>query len=336
MSDCRQMGQMNRYTSLNAFDRQRTARRRWFAQCLVACALLTPSVSALAYEGDIHQQLTFIAARQFNDCARMDEVLPRLSALDTRYIVRSNVAQAETGMFGRMFRWNYYNRADQGHRSFWGIIDTRFHGHFETLVASASESPTRERRLKTLGRILNYVQDVTSPSRVVPVYTGRWWRFSVSDRFDRFRLRAAEVAEAAADMCEQLREPQGTFQQVLEGAAQETMNAVRAPIAGFPATWEAYWRFSSDPDDFGDYGPAGNNFGERTQFRCGEQRCLLLEDDPLYREFATARHISAVRATMRAMALLQQAEVERLLSPAEQSLLLAPGPGAGEPSEVAD
>ena len=40
-------------------------------------------------------------------------------------------------------------------------------------------------------------------------------------------------------------------------------------IDGFPTTWEAYWEFARDDDEFGEYGPAGNQFGARTAFACG-------------------------------------------------------------------
>ena len=266
-----------------------------------------------AYEGAMHQQLTFIAARQFNDCAHLDQEISRFSALDTRYMVRANVSQADANVFVRMFRWNYYNRADQTQRSTLGFIDTRFHDHFEKVVDETRWSTDRLKRLKNLGRILNYIQDMTSPARVVPVYTGRWWRFSVGDRFDRFAIDSEQVEQAVVGMCEDILATSGSFQDVLEDTANQTIRAVQGPIYGFPVTWEAYWQFASQADDFGEYGPAGNTFGDQTSFRCGnETRCMLLNDDPLYQDFATARHISAVVSTMRAMALMQYAEADRI------------------------
>ena len=82
-------------------------------------------VAAWGYEGNVHQQLTFMAARQFNHCVESRPDITRLSALDTRYIVKANVAQADTNVFVRMFRWNYYNRSDQTNRTSWGRRDLR-------------------------------------------------------------------------------------------------------------------------------------------------------------------------------------------------------------------
>lgn len=279
---------------------------------LVLLILLVCSLPGWAYNGPVHQQVTFIAARQFNNCAHVSQQVPRFSALDTRYIVKSNVSQAEANVFVRMFRWNYYNRADQSGRKTWGFIDTRFHDHFEKLVDETHWAADPQLRLQNLGRILNYIQDMTSPARVVPVYTGRWWRFSVGDRFDKFPVKTEVIERAVENMCAEILGTSGSFQDVLEDTANQTIRAVQSPIYGFPTTWEAYWRFASEADEFGDYGPAGNTFGDRTSFKCNQgTQCLLLEGDPLYQDFATTRHIAAVISSMRAMALIQFAEAER-------------------------
>ena len=274
----------------------------------IGVGLLCWLCSALtyAYDGDVHQRLTFIAAKQFNECMQLQGGV-RFSALDTRYLVKANLAQAEGNVFTRMFRWNYYNRDDQTSRTFLGMLDTRFHNRFKELVGRLDGSRSRRRELQTLGRIVNFIQKVTSPAHVVPVYTGRWWRFSTSDRFDRFPIDEDRVASAVAESCSYLETPPETYQAVLVDAATDTLTAVQGPIFGFPTTWEAYWELAEDPDEFGEYGVAGNQFGQRTQFRCnGDERCLLLKDDPLYQDFAAARHVAAVLATMQAFTLFQR------------------------------
>ncbi len=285
------------------------SRLRAWHLTLTSCALslaLGWTSPAGAYEPEIHQQLTFMAARQFNRCAEKRSDLEPLSALDTRYIVKANVGQADSNMFVRMFRWNYYNRADQSNRSSMGVIDTRFHDHFNSLTRNLSRAEGRHQRLRQLGRVLMYVQDVSSPPHAVPVYTGRWWRFSFSDRFNRFPVDALQTEQALEDSCAFLFEEAASYQEVLKDVASDTITSVQGQIFGFPATWEAYWELAEDAEDFGEYGPAGNSFGQRTEFRCGNQeRCLLLEDDPLYHGFAMDRHVAAVIATMRAMMLLQ-------------------------------
>ena len=135
----------------------------------LAWLLLIAAMPAFGYESAVHQQLTFLAAKQLSRCDQTSELQP-LSALDTRYVVRANIAQADSNVFWRMFRWNYYNRDAAQSRAALGLIDTRFHDHFNGLNRELEQTSDRQKRLKTFGRLLSYLQDVTSPPRVVPVF----------------------------------------------------------------------------------------------------------------------------------------------------------------------
>jgi hypothetical protein len=277
---------------------------------------------AFAYEGDVHQQMTFLAAKQMSRCESLPDLMPdaRLTALDTRYIVKANVAQAGSNVFVRMFRWNYYNPMGDEVKPILGIIDTRFDSHFNGLLDELSGSDARHQRLSMFGRVLSYVQDVTSPAKVVPVFTGRWWRFSFSDRFDKFPVDVPRLQRALGDYCADL-EPHYLLEKsdittamntLMRRTAVETLRHVEMTIDGFPATWASYWQPATNEEEFGSYGAAGNNFGVRAEFPCGDgEQCLLLKDDPLYQDFAHLQHLSAVRATIQAMFLMQYQEQER-------------------------
>ena len=71
---------------------------------LLAWLLPIAAMPAFGYESAVHQQLTFLAAKQLSRCDQTSELQP-LSALDTRYVVRANIAQADSNVFWRMFRW---------------------------------------------------------------------------------------------------------------------------------------------------------------------------------------------------------------------------------------
>jgi hypothetical protein len=259
-----------------------------------------------SYDSDIHQQLTFLAAKQYSKCAETQEGLYRPSALDVRYLVRANVAQADAGFFSRMFRWNYYSPNPQDQKDVLWVIETRFQGHYRSLLRQVELGDKAEDRLKAVGRVISYLQDVTSPPRVVPVFTGRWWRFSFSDRFDRFPVDADAIDERLVDSCDRLELGSEDFETLLSTTANTTISAIKERIAGYPVTWEAFWSFGEKSGDFGEYGIAGNQFGKRSSFRCADdERCLLLEDDPLYQEFALQRHVEAVQATMKALLIMQ-------------------------------
>jgi hypothetical protein len=268
-------------------------------------AILFWGTNVSAYQGSDHQFLTFLAAKQFNRCVEGTDI-PPLTPLQVRYIARANVGLMDRSVFARMFNWRYYDREDQSEQSMMWIVDTRFHDHFTDLSGRLVSIDDPVDAYQDLGRILSYLQLVTSPAHVVPVYTTRFWRFSFSDRFDGFPMDEDALESGIDGDCSFLDEIATSYDDILIAVAQQTMEAVVAPIPGMPVGWDAFWKPGLESGDFGDYGPAGNTFGRRTEFRCGDgQRCVLLKDDPLYLEFALARHMDALQATLSAMLLMQ-------------------------------
>ena len=309
---------------------------RW-RNCLLFVSLLA-SGAVQAYPGELHQQLTFLAAKQVSRCdaiwsqaqdsqpaervPAMPGSLGRLSALDMRYVVRANVARSKSNFFARMFRWNYFDVSGEPNDAVLGMFDTRFNSRFVAISDQLLNASEKRDRLEGFGEVLSFLQDVSTPSRVVPVFTGRWWAFSLHDRFDRYSIDESRLEKEIGGLCQEVAEKLSHFDGkdkqlsliiLLGQTARNTMAAVNSEIVGLPASWTSFWRPSAkDPGRaFGEYGVAGNEFGNRVEFRCGteedpEMRCLLLKDDPLYQEFAFERHREAVSASMIAMLLVQR------------------------------
>ena len=182
------------------------------------------AVPGWGYEPSVHQKLTFHAAKLFNRCA--DEALvPPLTPLQVRYIAKSNVAVADSNFLVRMFRWNYYDRQGQRERSALWLINTRMHGHFNHLLDGLYDAEDSVERYRLLGAIVSYLQLMTSPARVVPVYTGRFWRWSFSDRFDTYRLDDDALEAALGVDCEFLQDPSDDFEALLVETADATLAA---------------------------------------------------------------------------------------------------------------
>ena len=309
---------------------------RWRSFLLFASLLV--SSAAQAYPGELHQQLTFLAAKQLSRCdaiwspsqdlpvdqslQAMPGPIGRLSALDMRYVVRANVARSKSNFLGRTFRWNYFDLSSDSNESVLGIFDTRFNSRFAAISDQLFNASEKRDRLEAFGEVLSFLQDVSTPSRVVPVFTGRWWSFSLHDRFDRYPIDESRLEEEIGGVCQEVAEhlnefdgqnERGSLKRLLGQTARRTMAAVNSDIVGMPASWTSFWQPSEkEPGGaFGEYGTAGNEFGNRVEFRCGSKddpkmRCLLLKDDPLYQEFAFDRHKEAVTATMLAMLLVQR------------------------------
>lgn len=301
--------------------------------CAVAASLCPPV--AEAYEGNIHEQLTFLAARQYNRCAE-ETHLATLTPLQVRYIAIANANQADAAWWRRMFRWNYYNRDDQSTGKIMWMVETRMHNHFGDTLRRLDGARDLSRRFTNLGRVINYLQDATTPASVVPVYTTRWWRFSVSDRFNAYPVDTDALTVALGEDCTAVRRTDAGFDNLLVDTAERTIASIAEPVPGLPVTWEAFWEFDDDAGDFGRYGNAGNNFGRETRFRCDvserprRRNCVLVDDDPIYRQYAQARHLDAVQVTITAMARMQ--DVIGLGSPDDVALV----PPAEPPTELVD
>jgi hypothetical protein len=275
------------------------------AGLLLGFGLLT-AVPAHAYDGALHQQFTFLAARYFNRCLD-DAEIRRLAPLEVRYAARAAAAEAAGGWLGWAFRSDYYDRARQSERTLLWVADTRLHGRFRKAVAELEAGAPPPGRYATFGRAAAHLQNMTSPAHVVPVNFSRWWRLSLSDRFDSFPVDGDGLEADLLDACAELLDPpESSLEELLLETANDTLRAVQRPIEGLPASWQAFWQLAPNPEDFGEYGPAGNSFGNRVEFTCQRQRCVLLDDDPLYRAFAFERHRLAVVNTARAMLWLQR------------------------------
>lgn len=309
-------------------------------------AVVLPAGGVLAYEGAIHQQLTFIAARQYNRCVEVEDVLfgtveaaprtlARLTPLQVRYVAKANANQAEQAWWQRLLRWNYYDRGDQSAGRVLWLLETRIHNRYRDILRRLHEARDLGRRFTNLGQAVNLIQDATTPSHVVPVFTTRWWRFSVSDRFNSYPLNIDALGLALGEDCASVRGADGSFEQLLVNTADLTLASIVEPIRGLPSSWEAFWELDSDVDDFGRYGGAGNNFGRQTTFPCTEdenRNCVLLDNDPIYAEYAQARHLDAVRATISAMAMMQQ----RVNGTVAAWLPERPPPAQPRPSDALD
>ena len=279
---------------------------------LVGFLLLWAALPVHAYDGKVHQLFTFLAAKQFNRCVEGTDI-PPLTPLQVRYIARANTGLVDRSLIAKMFNWRYYDRAHQEEQTMLWVVDTRFHDHFKQLTERLQTMRDPVAAYQDLGRMLSYVQMVTSPPRAVPVFTARFWRFSFSDRFDGYRVDEEALTDAVGGDCSFLEDVPADYQAVLRETAERTMAAIQSPIDGMPTNWTAFWKPAKDPENFGDYGRAGNSFGKRTEFRCeGKQRCVLLNNDPLYAEFALERHRDAIRATQRALLLMQRSRRDQV------------------------
>jgi hypothetical protein len=281
------------------------------ARVLIGVVLSLIAVAARAYDPDIHQQLTFMAVKQFDRCIE-GTTLDRLTPLEIRYIVRTNVSSVDAGFFRGLVSWRFYDRSEADDHSLLWIISTRMNQAFQDALDDLEEAEGFAERYANLGRMIGHIQDMSAPSYAVPVYYPRWWRLSFSDRFNSYPVNVDELERRLADSCDEfMNGPPRDPREILRSTADDTIDALKRPIEGMPATWEAFWEVGKS-GEFGSFGPAGNSFGRRTEFDCNRSTCRLRDRDPRYIDFALGRHHQAVIATMQTMYWKQCRKRERM------------------------
>ena len=198
-------------------------------------------------------------------------------------------------------------RARRDRRWLW-LVSTRLHDRFEDRAAKVlmQDGVRATLRYKDLGSVLYYLQRVTIPANVVPIFHPSALALALGDRFTDYPIDEGRLSEAGDGLCgpwRRLRYP--TFDALLAQTAGATLDALRQPIADMQSPWYAFWELGS-PGALAATGEAGNRFGRAASFPCGTDRCQLLDDDPIYATFAAAQHRLALLATMRGILLLQR------------------------------
>ncbi len=288
--------------------------------------------SAWAYASETRQQLTFLAAKQFNECVTGTEV-PRLTALQVRNLVRGNLSEGDRGIARRTVNWQFYDRSNQSTPRVLWAIDTRLHARFDELAYAVLADGVGEDlpRFERLGEVVHYLQSVTVPANTVPIFHPRLWRWNSADAFTEYPLDREALASRLGQVCVELLATPDTegLSTLLDSTAAVTIANIRAPIADMNASWQVFWR-EGEAGEFGSYGPAGNRFGRESEFPCRSERCRLLENDPIYADFALRQHRLAVVSSMRAMLILQRFRAQRDPTLAQPSWDVSPYRPSGE------
>lgn len=196
-------------------------------------------------------------------------------------------------------------------------LDTKLHEHIN--------DGNLKKAYKTLGRIAHYLQDVTSPAHVMPIY--HWsgkkdsfdsYPFDANTASHNFKSNRDKVCSAASS------QSSGTLFSILIETAQKTIEASHhAPLKisngnGNNASWGLFWKEDKTCNEpvkpkFRDYGPFGNSFGDTEIMdhcdldensspynkHCAGPVCRINKN--VYETFAENRHRQAIMATLKAL-----------------------------------
>ncbi len=191
-----------------------------------------------------HKTLTRWAVQLYQRCYAV-----RFTATEVKSLVAGNASED----FNLVVKWlknSHYYHPDKWVRTLYRD-DAGYRVRYLTEKLLAGRQP----RLHLLGKIMHFVQDVSSPSHVVPIVHG------LSDGFEKFKLPAAvprnlpcPPTSAAPPQVVLKREALSTLASI-RGTAEATRDG-----EPYQFSWTLFWSEGLG-SRFGHYGFFGNNFG---------------------------------------------------------------------------
>lgn len=185
---------------------------------------------------------------------------------------REDSSPHHASIYTRLTNWHFYTHDQK--KDDWilsPIIRREFWKRWDFLIKELENSEEQSSELGPLtGAIAHYIQDVTNPAHVVPVYHGP----GVKDKFDSFPILETDIRNAFSEHCSSLKEDQFSVLETLEESARKSFSAIQKSFQyqkngqTYESSFsEAFWlRESDETGFFGEYGALGNNYGE-TEFK---------------------------------------------------------------------
>ncbi len=233
--------------------------------------LLATILNAQAYSPATHRHIIRAAAEDYNTCvAHLDLPSPELTASVIKKMQKGSTHE-DLNPFVKFTQWHFYHpRKDLGAGSLgYG------HGSFEHRYGVV-EKKLEKSFSRSLGAMAHYVQDVTNPAHVAPIYHG------IGDGFDYFDFKAHWPAAIDTKKCDEIFQRVLAFKRVGRASTfslvrrtteetllkiQEQIPVMTATHQGFYSWEEAFWNTQygrgSIRKSFGHYGFLGNGFGKR-------------------------------------------------------------------------
>ncbi len=237
--------------------------RTGFLLCLTA--IIVAFSPAHAFDADMHPEYAKQSVTAYRHCGggSLSRQQAQAFADGTKAEDSSLVTLGQ-----RIANWHFYNR-DGKLRDGWfanrslDVIFAKRNDELEALLAAKKRNP--EKIYKQAGRVLHYIQDMSVPAHVVPVYHAKLPLWGGGDPFDSYQ-RSMELPpfSLSALECEALRQSvtvdRGYPQALLQATALATLQRIgQLDPAQSEGEWDRYWIYpSTDPsqarDGWGSFG----------------------------------------------------------------------------------
>jgi hypothetical protein len=222
---------------------------------LVSSLLLSVTCVSFGFESDIHGDISLKALEVIKRC--QIDISPIQSA---QQIAVGSVQEDTTEKVTRLANWHFYDTyktLKQGpvvYESLDHIFRIRNERFFQGLTSMSSTEKSH-----SLGRVLHYIQDMSVPAHVVPVFHGK--PFAQDDAFDHFQLseleknkatqqiECSDIIKKSTDLKNRVNKNLSreeivfeTNSYILQEAVQFTLSRVNSRINNQSVAWNYFWR----------------------------------------------------------------------------------------------
>ena len=292
-----------------------------------------------AYSVENHKKLTAVAIKVFNQCAdnqTNNKWLKSLNDVESFRLVDGSYSEDED-YFDKSTNWHFYDREGLiGRESpleiFKKIIaEPTMHPRFNQLEITVSNLVKIDgirswQPYETVGKLIHYLQDVTVPAHVAPVFHPLNDGFG--DSFDDYQVNETELLKKFdVNFCNEMKSLKNkSYNSILDFYANQTFTALNNSIddltddQGDSIKWNVFWNIKTNTRMFGSYGIAGNQYGNKyicidrnlsfdetiDEEEDGECLHMMRINKSIYDEFANVQHVHAIKATLNAILLSQK------------------------------
>lgn len=292
-----------------------------------------------AYSVDNHKDLTRISIKIFNQCASdsfEESWITPLDETEEFRLIDGSYSEDED-YFDKTTNWHFYDREGSiGRESplkiFKKIIaEPTMHSRFNQLEITVRNLVKIDgirswQPYEAAGKLIHYLQDVTVPAHVVPIFHPLNDGFG--DSFDDYQVNETELLKKFdVNFCNEMKSLKNkSYNSILDFYANQTFIALNNSIddltgdQGDPIKWNVFWNIKTNTRMFGSYGIAGNQYGNKyicidrdlsfdeniDEEEDGECFHMMRIDKSIYDEFANNQHANAIKATLKAILLSQK------------------------------
>lgn len=298
-----------------------------FVALTIAVAVFSSRL-CYSFDGSVHEQITYASIAVFNECLELEPEFKAIYEIQSKELQEA-MATKNKNEDGTLFtyhirfgNWHFYNTNDVSDSGwpnhFMGKIFAKIIKKFDKALSAGK--PLEDLYVKA-SSVMHYIQDVSSPPHVVPVYHWKILGMGVVEPFDGFELNEKDrmtyrnKLDVTPGQCRVLMAGDSNLKNILANDALETLAVIdkKIPVENSLGEqsykWSSFWRLagSDEPacDDkkpkpgFGTYGQFCNKYGT-SETLTGDSGDLEIPE-AVYKDFFLSQFIQARNSSVKVL-----------------------------------